>query len=91
MSTLDTYIYIEEGKKALKKQFKERHDYHIERIHKAQEHNFQGQNGFVIRFHHNRLSNEINQVLRVGKIKDAFHKNLEKLQTNHPKSWRSIG
>ena len=74
MSTLD--IYIEEGKKALTKQFKERHDYHIERICKAQEQNFQGRNGFVILFHHNRPSSEINQVLKVGKIKDAFQRSI---------------
>ena len=60
-------------------------------LSKAQGQNFQGQDGFVILFHHNRPSNEINQVLRVRKTKDAFHKNLEKLQNNHPKSWRSIG
>ena len=58
-------------------------------LSKAQGQNFQGQDGFVILFHHNRPSNEINQVLRVGKTNDAFHKNLEKLQNNHPKSWRS--
>ena len=55
-------------------------------LSKAQGHNFHGQNGFVILFHHIKLSNEINQVLRVGKTKDDFHKNLEKLQNNHPKS-----
>ena len=44
-------------------------------LSKALGQNFQGQNGFVILFHHNIQSNEINWVLRVGKTKDAFHKN----------------
>ena len=60
-------------------------------LSKAQGQNFHGQNGFVILFCHNIPSNEINQVLKVGKTKDAFHKNLDNLQNNHPKSWRSIG
>jgi hypothetical protein len=52
---------------------------------------FHGQNGFVILFHQNIMSYEINQMLGIGKARDAFVNQFHPLQNSHPNSWRSSG